>query len=300
MQQGFFATMHGGRAWLAIIVVKLAIVVAVLVLLWQANAFFSLGIPVLLLHVGALAAIAGLWLWQSAHRSMAVEAHKPASHQSKTPHIGIILHSAALYDMLAWFLTYGRERAFREKMLGFANLKPGEAVLDIGCGTGTVALLAKTKVGPEGRVDGLDASPEMVARATAKARRTGLNVNFSNATAQQLPYNDEEFDLVLSTLMLHHLPKAGRTEFGGEAFRALKPGGRLLVIDFAKPHRRSFFRFHRHGHVDLDKAAADLGQRGFKIVEQGDVGTRGLRYLLAKRDPAAVVPSATSGQTRCA
>jgi Methyltransferase domain len=235
MQQGFFATMHGGRAWLAIIVVKLAIVVAVLVLLWQANAFFSLGIPVLLLHVGALAAIAGLWLWQSAHRSMAVEAHKPASHQSKTPHIGIILHSAALYDMLAWFLTYGRERAFREKMLGFANLKPGEAVLDIGCGTGTVALLAKTKVGPEGRVDGLDASPEMVARATAKARRTGLNVNFSNATAQQLPYNDEEFDLVLSTLMLHHRPEAGRPPARHRLCKAAPE--ELLSIPSARPCR---------------------------------------------------------------
>ncbi|WP_292075438.1 class I SAM-dependent methyltransferase [Mesorhizobium sp.] len=283
MHQSFFATMHGARAWLAIVAAKMALVLAAFVLLGQANAFFSLGIPVLLLHVGALAMIAVLLIWQSAHRSLGAKVNKPASDEAKTPHIGILLHSAALYDTLAWLLTYGRERAFRERMLSFAKLKPGEAVLDVGCGTGTVALLAKKKVGPEGRVDGVDASPEMVARATAKAGRARIQVGFSTAIAQQLPFKDGEFDVVLSTLMFHHLPKKGREEFIREAFRVLKPDGRVLIVDFAKPPRqKSTFRFHRHGHVDLDKVAAILDQHRFNIVEQGEVGTKGLRYLVAQ------------------
>ena len=282
MHQGFFGTIHGRRTLIAI-AVKVAVVLVAFVLLGQANALLTLGIPVLLLHAGAIAVIAGLVMWQSAHGSMAAKASRLVAGSEKAPHVGIMLHSAALYDVLAWFLTFGREHAFRERLLRFVKLKPGEAVLDVGCGTGTVALLAKTKVGPEGRVEGIDASVEMIARATAKARRAGLQVGFSTATAQELPFKDGQFDVVLSTLMFHHLPRQGREEFGREAFRVLKPGGRVLIVDFAKPPRqKSAFRFHRHGHVDLDRVAADLGQRGFNIVERGDVGTKGLRYLIAQ------------------
>ena len=224
---------------------------------------------------------------------MAAKTHKPVSGEAKAPHVGIMLHSAVWYDVLVWLLTFGRERAFREKILSFAKLKPGEAVLDVGCGTGTVALLAKKKVGPQGRVEGIDAAAEMVARATTKARRSGLQVEFSNATAQELPFKDGEFDVVLSTLMFHHLPKKGREEFAREAVRVLRPGGRLVVVDFAKPPRqKSVFQFHRHGHVDLDKIAANLDQRQFNVVERGDVGTKRLRYLIAQPNLGTTAPKA--------
>ena len=295
MHQGLFATIHKGRGWLAAIVaVKAAIVVTALILLGWADSFFLPGAPVLLLHAGALVVIAVLLILilPVTHRLMAARAARPALDEPRTPHVGILLHSAALYDTLVWILTFGRERAFRERMLSFAKLKPGEAVLDVGCGTGTLALLAKKMVGPEGRVDGVDASVEMIARATAKAQRARQELTFSHATAQQLPYTDGEFDVVLSTLMFHHLPKAGRAQCCREAFRVLKPGGRVVIVDFAKPPRQKrTFKLHRHGHADLDKVAVDIGQSGFDVVEQGDVGTKKLRYLIARKlaseDPIA-------------
>ena len=75
---------------------------------------------------------------------------------------GKVLHGAATYDVLVWLMTLGRERAFREKMLRLAHLEPGESVLDLGCGTGSLAIVAKRHVGPTGTVYGVDASPEMV------------------------------------------------------------------------------------------------------------------------------------------
>src|SRR5262245_4088836 len=123
---------------------------------------------------------------------------------------GIILHSPRLYDFLARLLLRGREGAFRERVLDLARLKPGESVLDVGCGTGTLGITAKQRVGPIGSVQGIDASPEMIARANAKARKAGLDIVFKNESIEALSFRDAQFDVVLSTLMLHHLPRQVR------------------------------------------------------------------------------------------
>src|SRR5215813_11963923 len=95
-----------------------------------------------------------------------------AEEQHSSPAMGgIILHTPRFYDFLAWVLMRGREGAFRERVLDLARLKPGESVLDVGCGTGTLGIAAKQRVGPTGSVQGIDASPEMIARANAKGRK---------------------------------------------------------------------------------------------------------------------------------
>lgn len=76
-----------------------------------------------------------------------------------------ILHNAVGYDFIMWLLHSGRERAFREDVIRLAAHAPGESVLDVGCGTGTLAIAVKQKIGPAGSVYAIDASTEMIARA---------------------------------------------------------------------------------------------------------------------------------------
>jgi SAM-dependent methyltransferase len=203
---------------------------------------------------------------------------------------GAVLHSAARYDLLVWLLTLGRERVFREKILRLAHLQPGEAVLDVGCGTGTLAIAAKRQVGPTGTVYGIDASPEMIARAEKKARKAGVEVLLKNALAQALPFPDAQFDAVLATVMLHHLPRKARQQCAAEVRRVLKPGGRVLAVDFglaARERKGLLSHFRRHGHLKLSDMIGLLSEAGLNSVESGAVGFRDLQFVLAK---ATAVP----------
>lgn len=196
---------------------------------------------------------------------------------------GRVLHWAARYDLLVWLLTHGRPGAFRRSLAGLARLARGESVLDIGCGTGSLAIEAKRQVGSTGTVVGIDASSEMIARARSKASRAGAEVTFHHAVAEALPFPDAHFDVVLSTLMLHHLPRSVRQRCVHEIRRVLRADGRVLVVDFAKGQdRRSLLgHFHRHGHVDSAAIASLLTEAGLFPVRSGSIGVSTLQYVLA-------------------
>ncbi|MHB8454115.1 MAG: class I SAM-dependent methyltransferase [Acidiferrobacterales bacterium] len=213
----------------------------------------------------------------------------------KTP--GAVLHRATRYDLLVWLVTLGQEQVFREKLVRLARLRPGESVLDVGCGTGTLAIAAKQCVGVTGTVYGIDASPEMIARADYKAKKAAVEVIFKIGAAQALSFPDAQFDAVLTTMMLHHLPSKGRQQLAREIRRVLKPGGRVFVADFAGSERekKSFLaHFHRHGHVGLPKIISVLNEAGLNSVESGAVGFRDLQFVVAtaqsdaKETPIAV------------
>lgn len=205
---------------------------------------------------------------------------------------GVILHAPRRYDAQVWLFTLGRERRLRRMILDRARIAPGEAVLDVGCGTGSLALEARRRAGIGGSVHGIDASPEMIGRATQKARNAGLVAEFRQAAAQTLPYADACFDLVLSTLMLHHLPHAEREQCAREMRRVLKPGGRVLAVDFDAPSSasRSLLKhFHPHSHVAPDDLVALIRDAGLRVIESGPLGFRNLQFVLAER---AIVPVA--------
>lgn len=197
---------------------------------------------------------------------------------------GRVLHRATGYDLLLKLLWFGRERAFREKVLLLARLQPGESVLDVGCGTGTLAIAATRQVGPGGSVHAIDASPEMLARAKKKAQRVSAKIVFQNALAEALPFPDAQFDLVTTTVMLHHLPKKTRQACISEICRVLKPGGRVLAVDFDGSSQHSFIsHFHRHSYVNLDELVALITAAGMERVNSGAVGLNNLQFVLARK-----------------
>ena len=110
------------------------------------------------------------------------------------------------------------------------SVSRGETVLDIGCGAGVDTLIAAILVGPEGRVTGIDLIPEMLTRARANLRETSLkNVTFQEGSAEQLPFPDETFDVVISNGVFNLIPDKAKAV--REVFRALKPSGRFLLAD---------------------------------------------------------------------
>ncbi len=131
---------------------------------------------------------------------------------------------------------------------------------------------------------GIDASPEMIARARSKAMRAGIEVDFNTAVAEALPFPDRQLDVVLTTMMLHHLPSEPRQQCVHEIRRVLKPGGRLLAVDFAGPARERrglIARFHRRVQFDLRDVIPMLNKAGLSSVENGAVGFGDLQFVLA-------------------
>lgn len=127
-----------------------------------------------------------------------------------------------------------RERGFKRRLLEHARIKAGESVLDLACGTGTLAIEIK-KEHPKAKVSGLDGDSTVLKRGKQKAREAGVKVDFQRGLSTELPYEARTFDVVLSTLFFHHLTDEAKADTAEEIRRVLRLGGRMLIADWGRP-----------------------------------------------------------------
>jgi ubiquinone/menaquinone biosynthesis C-methylase UbiE len=149
---------------------------------------------------------------------------------------GHTLAAPRFYELFADVFFLGRRRSTFERLIAAAGVQPGQRVLDVACGTGYFARLIARAVGPSGFVVGIDASPEMIGFAGRKTARLG-NCSFQVGTAESLDFGAEYFDVVVSSLAMHHLPDDLHVVALREMRRVLRPGGTLLVADAQMPRR---------------------------------------------------------------
>ena len=134
-----------------------------------------------------------------------------------------------VYDPIMRLLRF---TAALDDLVAQAALAPGFHVLDIGCGTGTLAVRI-ARAFPGISITGIDPDPRALARAVRKAGRAAVAVRFDRGFADALPYPDASFDRVFSSMMFHHVPRAEKPGVLRETWRVLRPGGRLEFLDFA-------------------------------------------------------------------
>jgi demethylmenaquinone methyltransferase/2-methoxy-6-polyprenyl-1,4-benzoquinol methylase/phosphoethanolamine N-methyltransferase len=199
---------------------------------------------------------------------------------------GRIIHWAGAYDALfAWLL-----RRTHGTVVNLAAPIEGERVLDVCCGTGSLALALRVSLGARGYVHGIDASPEMIDIARHKALKAGVEVDFRVSLAQALPFTDKTFDLVVSQLAIHHLPGDLKIRAFGEIYRVLKPSGRCVIVDFEPPKGIPWRYITRlfHGHVMMQTDVWHYREMmegvGFSEIGVGQTRHRLLAFIRARKD----------------
>jgi ubiquinone/menaquinone biosynthesis C-methylase UbiE len=196
-----------------------------------------------------------------------------------------------LYDTVLELLGLGR--SFHREVARLAQVRPGEVVLDLGCGTGTLleTLLIQR---PDARYVGVDPDPQVLDIASRKLRRHASVVQLMTGYGDNLPVADRAVDIVVSTLTFHHLTDSAKRSTLAEVRRVLRPAGRFLLIDFGRPTSRaakvlltvgSLFDGRANMRANLaGELPTLLHQAGFAVAELRPP-RRGVHYLQAASRP---------------
>src|ERR1051326_8123872 len=150
---------------------------------------------------------------------------------ARRPYLPAAGHDVFLpaYDPIMWLLRFTRDL---DRLIAQAELNASHVVLDVGCGTGTLAVLLKRR-DPDLRGAGVDPDPKALARARRKAARAGTAIALDRAFGDAIPFQDHTFDRVFSSMMFHHVRRDDKPRVLAEIRRVLKPAGRLELVDFA-------------------------------------------------------------------
>ncbi len=200
---------------------------------------------------------------------------------------------ASFYDTLVWLVTLGRISAIRKNILQHSRIKAGDKVLDVGCGTGDLALAAAEITGHDGEISGTDASVKMIATAKRKAIKSGIDINFQVDLIESISFPDNYFDVVMNSLVMHHLPDDLKIKGFSEIYRVLKPGGHVLIVDIEGSSGISVFKrifdliINLHGgHKAMKENVSKLSPMaeasGFNDVQVGRLN-RQLAFISAKK-----------------
>lgn len=138
-----------------------------------------------------------------------------------------------LYDFL--ISKFLREKEWKELLIAFIGNHRPQQILDVGCGTATLTIMLQKEF-PGASVTGIDGDGKILAIADKKIKEAKLNINLKEALSFKLPFADNQFDAVVSSLMLHHLSDENKQKTLHEIIRVLRPGGRFVIADWGKPN----------------------------------------------------------------
>ena len=218
---------------------------------------------------------------------------------TRTP--GMVIAHGRGHEMFGAIFLGGRRRRAFTRLAAESGARPGNAVLDVGCGSGNFTRVMAAAVAPDGTAHGVDPSDEAISYAR---RRTRLaNCTFSDGIAETLDAPDGSYDVVVSSLMIHHLPEGLRPQAIGEMFRVLRPGGSVLIAEFRPPSSRIGRRLIGSLHSPaMAKNRVDLlepmvREAGFEQVHSGDLRPR-THYVQAVKRSGAEQLGARPGRAR--
>jgi ubiquinone/menaquinone biosynthesis C-methylase UbiE len=214
------------------------------------------------------------------------EANSVSEKPFKNPMEGM---NPRMYDLVTALMMTGRQKAIRQMTIELAEIHTGNQVLEIGCGTGTLTILAKKQTGENGLVFGIDPLPQMIKRAQQKAAKSKLKIDFQIAPYEQIPFPENHFDVVLASFMIFHTNDDTRQQGLNEVFRVLKPGGKFLIID-TKPMEKKNVQKIAVELTDevmwerpLDKLLPMLENSGFNSIKLGDTKYSIIGYVKAQK-----------------
>lgn len=216
--------------------------------------------------------------------------HKDSKIRNGPETSGATLHRASRYDLHTSLMGLGVNGRNSRMVVEMAKIKPGDKVLDVGCGTGSLTLTAGNCAGVSGSACGIDASPEMIDVARKKTNRSGCKTFFEVGLIEKIAYADATFDVVISRLVIHHLPDDLKRRGFTEIYRVLKPGGHFFLADFKPP--ANLFLIHVasavFGHRMMMQSNVEaippmLRETGFVEVISGPTRSAFLAFVSGKK-----------------